>query len=521
MSETCRVVAIGGGYASAYLLKALRPIIRSGKVQLTVIDRNNYHVFHGLVAEMLMGKVQLPNIISPSRTLFRGADFHNGEVESVDFEERTVVTRQFLSGRKVSVPYDHLVIGLGSTDDLSRYRGLSENAFSLKTYWGVFELKNHIVQVFELAEIETDVIEKTRLLTFVIAGANYAGIEVATELDEFVEVLTKSHYHNISYSDVRIIVINAEESILSEMGEKFPRLSRYAQRYLENSHIQFRHNTKLKSATPYEAVTSSGDVIPTHTIISCTGNAQSILFDSWKLPRDKNGQLLTNEFCQVEGEQSVWSAGDCASVPHPKGGRCPPLAIYAMTQGQCIGKNIARIVKGKAKTPYKFTGLGDACSLARRKAVGQLWGIQLTGFSAWLVWRLFMLIYLPVMNRRVRTFLDWIIWPFVGREIVSIRADKPVSVRVLYFEADQVILKQGDEGNGMYLISEGQVQIEEDGQPVAVRKEGEHFGDIAIFKDCMRTATVRALTHVKLIELKRGLAMLMKPTLQSRDKPHE
>lgn len=521
MPDVCRVVALGGGYASSYLHKALRPKIRGGQVQLTVIDRNNYHVFHGLVAEMLMGKVQLSNIISPARTLFRNAEFHNAEIESVDFERKEITTTRFLDGKKFTVPYDQLMIGMGSIDDLSRYHGLAENTFLLKSYWDAFELKNHIINVFEMAEIEADAEEKQRLLTFVVAGANYAGIEICTELDEFVETLTRRYYRNIAYEEVRIVVINSGDGILPELGERFPRLSAYARRFLDNSRIQIRYQTRLESATPYEAITSAGEVISTRTIVSCTGNALPAMFDDWNLPRDERGRIITDEYGRVSKELSVWAAGDCTSFPFPKGGRCPPLAIFAMTQGKCIGKNISRMIDNKSLKAYTFTGLGDACCLGRHTAVGQLYGIQVTGLFAWLTWRLFMLIYLPVMSRRVRTLVDWMIWPFLGREIVSIRSNDPVSVKNVCFDAGQFILRQGDEGNGMYIISEGEVEVlkktENGDERVALLGEGQYFGDIAIFEDCQRTASVRATSRVKLLELKRGTAMLMKKSFSNRE----
>ena len=524
MKKQCRVVALGGGYASAYLLKSLKSKIRQGSVHLTIIDRNNYHVFHGLVAEMLVGKVQPGNIISPARTLFKGADFHNGEIESVDFETKEITTTRFLDGKKYTVCYDQLVVGLGSFDDVSRFHGLSENTFRLKSYWGVFELKNHIVNMFEVAEIETDPDERARLLTFVIAGANYAGIEVATELDEYVELLTKKYYQKVSYSEVRIIVINSGEGVLPELGERYPRLTAYATRQLEKRNIDIRYGTRLISATPFEARISSHENIATRTIISCTGNRQSPLFDTWSFNRDDRGRLQTDEFIRVSADKHIWAAGDCASVPHPKGGRCPPLAIFAMTQGKHIGNNIIRTLEGKALKPYRFTGLGDACCLSRRKAVGHLYGLQVTGILAWLTWRLLMLIYLPVYNRRIRTFFDWMVWPLIGREIVSIRPNNPVSVNELYFDADQLILKQGDDGNGMYIITEGMVEVFKDRTGdvpeaiLATLKEGDHFGDIAIFENCQRTANVRAKTSVKLLELKKGTAMLLKESIISSAK---
>ena len=136
--------------------------------------------------------------------VFRGADFHNAEVLDVDFQNNQVITRRHLDGHQYTLEYDHLVIGLGSRDNLSRYTGVAQNTFRLKSYWDVFELKNHITGILELAEIEQDPVERQRLLTFVIAGGNFAGVEVATELDEFLEYLTKRYHPRLRYEEMRV-----------------------------------------------------------------------------------------------------------------------------------------------------------------------------------------------------------------------------------------------------------------------------------------------------------------------------
>ncbi|MBU3679892.1 MAG: hypothetical protein FGM32_09860, partial [Candidatus Kapabacteria bacterium] len=434
-----RIVALGGGYTSISLLKALHGQIKAGRVELTVIDKNNYHVFHGLVAEMLTGKIQPGNICSPSRMVFRGATFHNAEIINVDFATKTVTTRRYFDGHECTVEYDHLVVGLGSRDNLSRYTGVSQNTFRLKSYWDVFELKNHITGVLEIAEIENDPVERRRLLTFVIAGGNFAGVEVATELDEFLEELTGKYYPRLRYEEMRIVLLSGEKTILPELAKRQPRLVEYANRFIaKKTRIEVQLSTYISSATPLSAFTSTDQEIPTRTIISCTGNAQSELFDHWPVERDPMGRLVTDSTLRLVGQDAVWAGGDCAAVPHPQGGYCPGLALYAIKAGEHIGKNISRLVDGKPPSPYTFSGLGDACSLGRRNAVGHLYGFGFSGIIAFVTWRLFMVKYLPIWNRRIRTVLDWLVWPFIGRDISSIRSTSESSVRERLFEQDQV-----------------------------------------------------------------------------------
>jgi NADH dehydrogenase len=190
-----------------------------------------------------------------------------------------------------------------------------------------------------------------------------------------------------------------------------------------------------------------------------------------------------------------------------------------MEGGATIGTNLVRRLRGKAPKPYAFTGMGDCCVLGRGEAVGQVWGIPLKGFVAWLVWRACMIMYLPTWHKRVRTLLDWVTLPFFGRDIASVNAADPVGVVRELFEPGQVIIRQGDVGRAMYLIQSGRVEVLQQDAAGAERKvaelgQGEHFGEVAVLKDVRRTATVRALEQVALLRISREETRLLSATFR-------
>lgn len=504
-----RVVCLGGGYVAIFLARALRKAVRRGEIDLTVVSRDNHHTFHGCVAEMLTGRIQPGQIVSPARRIFRPAKFHNAEITDIDLDAQTVTTSRALDGREYTVPYDHLVVALGSVDDLSRYAGIAEHAFKLKTYAGCFQVRNHLLTMLELAEIEPDPEERRRLLTFVIAGGNYAGIEVASELVDYVHLLAKNEYPRLHAEEIRVIVVHSSESILPELRLHQPKLVRWAQRYLDSLGplgLEFRVKTRLAAATPEEAVLNTGERISTRTIISCTGIAQVPLLDTLDVPRDEHGRLITDAFTQVQGRDNVWAAGDCAAVPHPKGGTCPPLGLYAMQVGRHVGRNILRGHRGKPLKPLSYTGIGDACSLGRRRAVAHLRGLRFTGITAWLVWRTFLIHYVPTWDRKVRLLLDWLVWPFVGRDIVNMRVADAPGMEPALFEAGQTIIKQGDIGRHVYVIQSGEVDVVREAPEgeslLATLGPGQHFGEVSVFQNVRRTATVRARSRVHLLSLR-------------------
>ena len=500
-----RVVCLGGGYTAVAVARALRAGIRRGEFDVTIVSRDNFHVYHGFVHEMLCAKVQPSQIISPARRIFPPAKFHNAEIEKIDLAARTVTTSRLLDGRQYELPFDHLILALGSIDDLSRYAGTAEHSQKLKTYWDCFKARSHILSMLEMAEIEEDPVERRRLLTFVIAGGNFGGIEVATELQEYLQALARREYARIRAEEIRIVVIHSGDRILPELLQHHEPLVAWAERHLAGSGIDIRLKTRVEAATPEAVVLATGERIPARTIISCAGTAQSPLLDTPDLPRDESGRVQVDEFLRVPGHIGIWAGGDCAAVPHPKGGTCPPLGIFARTAGRQIAKNIISTVEGRPLKPYRFTGLGDACSLGRRRAVAQIRGIRVTGFPAWLLWRLTLLNYVPAFDRKVRLVVDWLLWPLIGRDIANIRMDEPYGIRRQLFEPEQDIVRQGESGRRLYVIWSGQVDVIREGpsgpEVLATLGPGQHFGEMAVFQDVRRTATVRARTRVELLSI--------------------
>ena len=509
-----KIVCLGAGYLTIHAVRSLRKSIRKGIVEVSVIDRNNYHVFHGLVAEVLTGKLSPGDIVSPARKLFKGLDFINGEIESVDFNAQEVTTTRLLDGKRFKIRFDHLIIGMGSTDDLGKYPGVSENTFRLKAYPDVVALRNHIISLFEYASIEADPAEREELLTFVIAGGNYAGIEVAVELDEFAADLTRHYFPQIEYEEVRIIVLHSGAFILPELGERFPGLLKYAVKKIGATNIKIRYNERIQSATPVSARTNQGQEISTRTIISCVGNAQSPLFNQWEVERHESGRLLTDDYFRLVGKDNLWAGGDCAAAPHPKGGYCPPLAIYAMKAGVKISKNILRTIRKKPLAKYQFTGLGDACTLANRRALGHLYGVPFSGWPAWVAWRVFMFKYLPIWEKKIRTTIDWCIWPFVGRDIASYQSDKQLQVKELYFEPGQEVIVEGEDGNTMFVIYEGEAAVFQQDREIGRLTKGDYFGELAVLGNGRRSATVKSLSRLRLLEIRKHLVNKIKKALE-------
>ena len=508
-----RVVCLGGGYAGVNLGRGLKKQIIDGTVDLKIVSRDNFHTFHGFVHEMLTGKVQPSQIISPARRIFPPAQFYNCEIESIDLKAKTVTASRLLDGRQYVLEYDHLVLALGSVDDLTRYAGISEHAQRVKTYAECFRTRNHILSMLELAEIETDPVERRRLLTFVVAGGGFGGVEIATEIHHFVKKLTKREYARVPVNEIRTVLVHSGERLLPEF-EKHPKLIDWCEKEIEHDGVEIHRKARISAATAEEVILNTGERISSRTIISCTGTVPAPLVQTLEIEHDARGRAVTDEFLRVKGAQNVWAAGDCAAVPNGDGGTCPPLGLFALVEGTAIANNIKATMAGTPLTAFNFAGLGLACSIGPFKAATTLRGMVIKGVFAWFAWRMLLLVFVPTWDRKVRLALDWLVSPLVGRDIVNMKVEPQYGMRRELFEVGQEIVRQGEVGRRMYLIWSGEVEIvreELDGTStvLATLTSGQHFGEIAIFQDLRRTATVRAKTRVELLSIGQAEALAL------------
>ncbi len=514
MKRPARILILGGGYVAISATRALRSAIKRGEVEVTVVSRENYHVFHGFVSEMVTGRIGPSQILSPVRRIFAPAKVHVGEIDSIDTAEQCVTVSRHLDGRKTVLHYDHILLCLGSVDNLEAYPGLGEHAFKLKTYDDCFRLRNHILTMFELAEVETDPEERRRLLTFFVAGGGYAGTELAGELGDYVRLLTQREYRSIRREECRVVLVHPGQSILPELhGSGHPRLVEYATRHMRKLGVELMTSTRVAWATPGEVGLSDGTRVPTRTIISAVGTKPAPLLATLPITKDERGKAATDRTMQVQGAPNIWAAGDCAAVPHPKGGTCPPVGIFALQQGAHAAKNMLRAIRGEQLKPFSFTGLGQAVSIGRRTAVAESFGIEFKGLICWLIWRMMLFTVIPTWDRRLRLLADWLIWPLVGRDIVEMSVadadDYEISHQV--YQPGEVIVAQGQVDRYLYLVTEGEVEVVGDGQAPTVLGPGCHFGltfDVPAPSELVRARSVVRVAAVREDQVDRLKALL-------------
>jgi NADH dehydrogenase len=327
-------------------------------------------------------------------------------------------------GKSERIPYDHLVIALGSVTKLPPVPGLREHGFQIKSLGEAVALRDRAIYFLELADGTVDPQIKAEALHFVVVGANFTGAEMAGELDAVLSAALHE-YRNVNRSDIRITLIDHGERILPALDE---RLSAYAARKMEERGIKVRLRESISVIGERSVTLRSGETLTTRTVIWAAGIAPPPVVASLGLPLDERGYILCERDLRVRGLDLVWGIGDCAVNPDPQGRPYPSTAQHAVREGAACARNIARVLRGRPTRPCDINSQGFLAALGCRTGVAQVFGLEISGFAAWWLWRTVYLLKMPGFARKLRVALDWTLQLFFRREYVQLgvhRIERP------------------------------------------------------------------------------------------------
>ena len=512
-----RVVILGGGFAGVYTAKNLTRLLgRRRDVHVEILSGQNYFVFQPLLPEVAAGGVSPNHVVNPIRDIVPRARFRWCEVNGVDTAKKVVQVIQGEGRELVEVPYDQLVFALGKVSDTSSMPGVAEHALAMKDLSDAFRLRNHVLRCLELADIEDNPAEKQALLTFVVAGGGFSGVETTGELSEMLHRCVPS-FPNIDMGQIRICLIHSRDLVLPEMA---PNLGRAADRVLRKRKIEMILNARIRAATRHGVHLSTGRFLATRTFVCTVGNAANPVarqvlakggFVEGKIDGRGVAVFETDVTLACTARPGYWAVGDNAGVPdrrHP-GRLCPPTGQFAIRQARTCARNILAAIDGRPPVAFDFGSLGMFASLGKRSAVADILGVRFSGFFAWIAWRTYYLSQLPGFIRKLRVFLDWNLDLFFPRDITQIEMIKANRLRVDHYEPGEIIIKKQEIGRELFIVKSGEVEVF---QPagndaaealVATLTRGEVFGEKALLEDIPRGASVRAKTAADVLVMSR------------------
>jgi NADH dehydrogenase len=490
-----QILILGGGFAGVYTARTLEKLLRPDEAEITLVNRENYWVYQPMLPEVISGSIGLTDVVSPIRRLCPRTRLVMREVEAIDLDARKVIVSPGFRPVQTVLSYDYLVIALGSLTNFYGMPGMIENAMPFRTLADALAVRNHLIHALEEADCEDDPELRRKLLTFVVGGGGFSGVEAIAELNDFIHEV-KGNYTRLRNEEARCVLVQSGDRILPEMAEP---LAIFAQKLLRKRGVEIILGDRLRAATSERAILKSGKEIPCKTIISTVPSAMPPVLEKLACKKDK-GKLAVDTGLALEGyANQVWALGDCAAVKTAGGKAAPPTAQHATREAVTAARNIAAAIRGGAASAFAFEGLGTLGSLGHGSAVAQIFGLKISGIVAWFLWRTIYLMKMPGLNRKVRVSMDWFIRLLFAPDLAQLKATNDNGIRNQHFEPGDIVFNQGDLGDNVYVIRTGECEVTRDGAQLAVLATGEYFGEMALISDMTRNATVRARTAVDVL----------------------
>lgn len=465
-----RIVILGGGFGGVTVLKKLQTHFQTDvSVDIAMVSKDNYLLFTPMLHEIASGMIETRHIVTPIREFCNRSCFYCATVKNIDLEKKKVSIRsstssvsalaEIIGGSSINLSttatnflesktqshlyYDYLVIALGSETKFFGMSDIQQNAFTIKTINDAINLRNHIIYLLEQADqlllsaLPTADVDNTygyidnaktlaelqkKILTFVIAGGGFAGVETAGEINDFIRDSVKEYYHNIESNNIRVIIVHSGDRLLPEMSKE---LAEFALERLHKSGIEIILNQRVIGATPNTVSLKDGTIMPTKTIIWSGGVAPSSLLTGISCEHDhKSGRIIVDKYLELSNYKEVYALGDCAHIIDPNSGDpYPPTAQHAIREGAVVANNIIASIEGRLgdRKTFDYKTKGMMASIGKRTGIGNLLGIEVQGILAWLIWRGYYLVHLPTFQKKIRVLADWILDIFFKRDVTMLK----------------------------------------------------------------------------------------------------
>jgi NADH dehydrogenase len=419
MARNARIVIVGGGYVGMYTALKLQKKLAADEASVTVIDPQANMTYQPFLPEAAAGSIEPRHVVVPLRKVLRRCHVLTGRVTGISVADREISV-EAAAGHTTKLGYDVLVVAPGSVARTLPIPGLAEQGISFKTVAEAIYLRNHVLSRMDEASSTTDPELRRKLLTFLVIGGGYAGVEALAELADMSRYASR-YYENFAESDLRWILVEASGRIMPEVSAP---MGRYTVKQLLDANIEVFLDTRVKTMEGGHVVLDDGTEFDTDTIVWTAGVKPNPMLAQTDLPRDDKGRVVCSAALQVQGHPEVFSAGDCASVPDlsksDPDARTSPSAQHAVRQASQLADNIISHLREQPVKDYKHAYVGSVASLGLYKGAAEIYGIKLKGFVAWFMHRTYHLSRMPTFNRKVRVCSDWTQALLFRREVVSL-----------------------------------------------------------------------------------------------------
>jgi NADH dehydrogenase len=413
-----RILILGAGFGGTYCaLRLDKTLARRDDCEVCLVDRDNFILFTPMLHEVAASDLDPADIVNPIRKLLQHVTFYEALVESIDLDAKSVEVSYGFPRKRRTLPYDQLVIGLGSSTKFFDEQ-TAQNAVEMKTLGDAMFLRNRMIGILESATVEDDPAERRRLLTFVVAGGGFAGVETIGAMNDFLRDALQ-YYPKLDPAMLRVILAHHGDVLLPEFS---PKLGKYTEGKLRDAGIDVRLKTGVKTYDGRTVTLDQGDPVPAGTLLWTAGVTPDRIVAGLPLTKDK-GRIVTDGCMRSVDRPEVWVVGDAAAVPDPyhPGKPYTSTAQTAIRQGPRLAKNIEAVVlkQGECR-PFKYRLMGQLAAIGQRRGTAEIFGIRFSGFLAWFMWRTIYLSKLPRLEKKIRVGVSWALDLFFSRDLVQI-----------------------------------------------------------------------------------------------------
>lgn len=391
------VVIVGAGFAGLTVTKKLR----NAPVRITLVDRNNYHLFQPLLYQVAIAGLVPSQVAYPLRTIFRkqkNLTFQMGEVTSIDFESHYIK----LNGSVIA--YDHLVLAVGGETNFFGMNSVKENGFHIKDIESAVDTRNHLLKMFEKAGSEADIEKRKTMLTFVVVGGGPTGVETSGMLAELISHVMSKEYPMLDIRESRVILLEAGNTLMASYPDE---LRKATYRLLKKKNVEVMFNAKLADYNGQRVGFSDGTEIQANTLIWTAGVKAVGIVSQLGVDVAASGRVRSEATLQLPEHPEVYVIGDAAYLENENGQPLPMLSTVAIQQGEVAAENIERAIKGLGQKPFHYKDPGLLATIGRNAAVARIWGLSFSGFIAWAIWLVLHIYRIIGFRNRLVVLINW------------------------------------------------------------------------------------------------------------------
>ena len=393
------LVIIGGGFAGATLAKELESRLPR-EWEIYILSKTNFITYNPLLPEVVGASVLPAHVESPLRLMLKRTRIRMVTVDSIDLQNKTI---EYHNDEPASIHFDQLIFAAGVGANTTMLPGLHEHSLPLKTVGDALMIRNRVIERLEQATIHSDETRRKQLTKFIVIGGGFSGVEVAGELEDFLQSAER-FYKNVKREDCHVTIVHSSDRLLPELSEK---LGKKTTRNFIKRGIEVKLNARAERIENEAVVLQGGERLEAATIICTIGTKPHSMCQLNEMKCER-GKIVTGPDMQVEGVDGIWALGDCALVPNAASNTlCPPTAQFADRQARFLARNIVAKIKGKETKPFSYKPMGMLASIGRNNAVAEIYGIRISGIIAFFLWRGVYLLKVPTFARKVRLFLEW------------------------------------------------------------------------------------------------------------------